>query len=674
MKIKKITETTAPKLVDGTLPDIDTDFAGRDRAKVKAYIEERFGKAQVCSVGTYVTMKLKGAVKDMDRQFDNDFSESNLVTSIIDEKDSSMLDLYKRAAFEPRLKQYIKQQSDIFYMIPAILNQPKTKSIHPCAMIVFPDTMTASQWCPTRTQKGLLVSEWDGYQMDDAGFLKDDILGIKQLDKFGDILALIEKNGKERPDIYNLPDDREVYRYFSNGWNGDVFQLGSEGLTEYTKLLKPNAINDLIAAVAIFRPGPMENHYHEIYVKCKNEGRAPKYLWGTEEITKDTFGLLVYQEQIMEVCQQLGGLTMKESDDVRRAMGKQKLKELTKWKGTVQEGFLSKGCPPDEFENLWAVMLEFAKYSFNKSHSAAYALTGYVGMYLKVHYPLEYWTVALGYADEKNTLRFLAEISQTKNVSILPPDINGSGIDMTSDMNSKNIFWGIGSIKGIGEDTAIQIINERKENGEYKSFADFLHRHTFKGSKVKKQTYEALISSGAFDRLYNFEGAEIKRHSLIKRFRTYRKVKVSNPKRDPYTIGNVEENWWWLLKQKELTGLAFVDYKTIAEHMGIDRVFCTNGELGHNQMKGVYRTFGGYVVDCKISKSKRGKFARLTIEHNYKLFKVVLWSDEYTRFQEELKGCEKSLVIFTAQLKFEGKWTKGNQFTLSEDSILKVLR
>lgn len=674
MKIIKITQSMAPKLVDGTLPDIDTDFAGRDRAKVKAYIEQRFGQTQVCSVGSLVTMKLKGVVKDMDRQFDNDFSNANLITSIIDEKDSSILDLFKRASFEPKLKQYIKKQSDIFHMIPSILNQPKTKSIHPCAMIIFPGVLTASQWCPMRTQKGLLVSEWDGNQMDDAGFLKEDILGIKQLDKFSDILSLIEENNAESPDIYNLPHDPEVYRYFSNGWNGDVFQLGSEGLTEYTKSLKPQSINDLIAAVAVFRPGPMENHYHEIYVKCKNDGRLPAFLWGTEEITKDTFGLLIYQEQIMQVCRQLGGLTMKEADDVRRAMGKKKVEVLEAWKERVQKGFISKGCELQEFEKVWSVMLEFAKYSFNKSHSAAYAQTGYAGMYLKVHYPLEYWTVALDYADEKNTLRFLSEISQTKQVSILPPDINGSGIEMLSDMDSKNIFWGIGSIKGIGEDTAIQIINERKDNGEYKSFADFLYRHTFKGSKVKKQTYEALISSGAFDRLYGFDKCEIKRHSLIKRFRTYRKVKIAKPERDPYTIGNLDKNWWWLLKQKELTGLAFVDYETIALESGIERKYCTSLELSQRQARGIFRAFGGYVVECKIGKSKRGKYARLTIEHNYKLFKIVIWSEEYARFSEDLEGCEKSIIVFTADLRYEAKWTKGNQFTLNSDSVLKKLK
>jgi DNA polymerase-3 subunit alpha len=617
---------------------------------------------------------LKGVIKDFDRQFDNNFSNANLITSIIDMKDTTMLDLFRRASTEPRLKQYIKEQSDIFKILPTILNQPKTKSIHPCAMIIFPNVMEASQWCPTRMQKGLLVSEWDGYQMDEAGFLKEDILGIKQLDKFSDILILIKENNKEVPDIYNLPNDSEVFRYFGNGWNGDIFQLGSEGLTEYSKQLKPTSIDDLIAANALYRPGPMENHYHEIYIKCKNEGRPPVYLWGTESITKDTYGLIVYQEQVMEICQQLGNLTMKEADDVRRAMGKKNLEVLLQCKGMVQKGFLENGCELQVFEEIWNVLLEFAKYSFNKSHSAAYALTAYVGMYLKVHYPLEYWTVALDYADEKNTLKYLAEIFSTKKASILPPDINGSNIEMTSDMKSQNIFWGLGSIKGIGEDTAMQIISDRQKLGEYKSFANFLTRHTFTGSKVKKQTYEALISSGAFDGLYGFKNQEEKRYSLIRRFRMFKKVKIANPSRDAYTTGEITKRWWWLLKQKELTGLAYIDYTSLSLDLGIERQFCNQMELGVQQRLGIFRAFGGYVVECVIGKSKKGKYARITIENNYKIYKLVVWSEAYANFEKEINNCEKSLIIFTADLKYEKVWTKGNQFTLGDESIFKILK
>ena len=244
---------------------------------------------------------------------------------------------------------------------------------------------------------------------------------------------------------------------------------------------------------------------------------------------------------------------------------------------------------------------------------------------------------------------------------------------MTSNQESSTIFWGLGSIKGIGESTAIQIINERDKNGEFRSFADFYFRSTFKGSKVKKQTYEALITAGAFDVLYKLEGEEHRRHFLIKRYRKFKKVKVSNPLRDIYTIGNVTESWWWGLQQKRLTGLANIDYKKIAEENDILAQFCTPLEAGKKQSKAVYRAFGGYIVESRVSRSKKGEFARLTIEHNYKLFKVILWNEEYKQFKDQLKGSEKSLIIFEAELKYDGKWAKANQFVLKKTSNLIVL-
>lgn len=673
MKVTNIKKTKGEKLIGGSLPDIDSDFEASGRADVKSYMEERFGFSQVASVGTFTTLKLKGALKDLDRQFDNNVSLANIVTSMIDDKDTTMLDLYKRSANEPKLKEYIKRNSDIFNMMPSILNQPKAMSIHPCAVIISPSVMKSEEWFPVRKQKGLIVAEWSGDDMDNAGFLKQDILGIKQLDKFADIIRLIGDNGKDIPDIYNLPHDEEVYRYFSNGWNGDVFQMGTDPLSAYTKYLKPDSIEDLIATVSLYRPGPMENNYHNIYVKCKNEGRRPDYLWGTEEITKDTHGILCYQEQIMQVCMQIGGLTMLQADDVRRAMGKKNLEYLSTYSEIVKKGYLERGATEDDFQEAWDAMVEFAKYSFNRSHAAAYAMTGYIGQYLKVNYPLEYWTTSLTFADDKKVLKFLSEIFEAKGINVSPPEINKSDINMVSDLDTNTIYWGIESIKGIGETTAEQIVNIRNEGGEYKSFADFYFRNTFKGSKVKKTTFEALIASGAFDKLYKFEENEQKRNLLINRYRKFKKVRVSNPKRDIFINGSVDDKWWWLLQQKKFTGIAFTDFKDICKLSGIETQFCSNRDISTNQKKGVFRSFGGYVMDIKTRRSSRGQFAFLTIENNYRIYKLILWSDEYSVWKNNLEGSIGNFIVFDAEFKYEGKWDMKNVFTLKENSKLLVL-
>lgn len=781
---------------------------------------ERFGKEQVCSVGTFSTIKIKGFMAAFGSINSIPASEIRQISSLTDTSDETLLDIITRAVKEPRLKDFLKKNSDILYSFPIVEKQPRTTSIHACAIIVFPNVMTSKEWCPVRSQNGLMVTEWGGYEMDAAGFLKDDILGIKQLDKFTDILKRIKQNTGKDIDIFNLPYDSEVYRYFANGWNGDVFQLTTEGLKNYTRQLRPKSINDLIATVALYRPGPMQNHYHEIYAQCQNDGRKPNYLWGTEEITKDTHGLIIYQEQVMKVFQQLGGLSLHEADDVRRALGKKKLSVLMTWKDRCRKGFLERGATKEQFEEIWDVIQEFAKYSFNKcvsgdtillevehrtvkelydsnedypllkslddnnelvdnvikeiryagfrevfkltlnngsyikttdnhkfptsngekmlkdididndlikvncenivydrsilsiesagfedvydvemydpyhtftlengivtcnSHATAYAQTAYICMWLKVNYPVEYWETALYWAktDAKDILNYLVEINQSKSISVSSPFINLSEENMVFNTKKETIFWGLSGIKGIGEDTANQMIKERNDNGEYNNLTDFIDRHNYKGSKVKKTAYESLIASGAFDKLYDISENNVsKRLELLNLYRSYKKVKIpkASKNKDIYDINvneNLSKNWWWLLKQKELTGLALIDYEAIAKEEDCYDNFLTLNEASLPQNRGIFKTYGGYVIECKISKSKRGKFARITFENNYKLYKIVIWNEEYEKIKEELEICEKSFIIFSAEIKYESKYTKGNQFTFKKDSFIKILK
>ena len=675
MKVTKITQGIGKKLVDGTLPDIDSDFAGKDRGSIKEYMEERFGKDNVCSVGTFATFRPKGMIKDFAKFLNMDFAQANSVTFKLQTGDTKMIDLLRRAQTEPVLKEFLKRNSDVFYMMPTILDQQKSEGIHACAMIVTPNVMTTHEWTPMRKAKGLLVTQWGGYEMDDAGFLKNDILGLKQLDKIGRILDLAKANGKEIPDIYSLPyDDKEVFRFFSNGWTGDIFQMGSEGITSFVKQLKPTSLDDIIALMALYRPGPMENHFHEIYAKCKNEGRPPKYYWGCESITKDTHGLLVYQEQIMKIFTDLGGLTLKEADDVRRAIGKKNIDILKSWKETVLNGFLERGATEFQFNEIWEVILEFAKYSFNKSHSAVYGITAYISQYLKVHFPIEYWTTALHMGSDDDIPVYLSEILQAKTINLKAVDINYSEATMNEDLESSTIFWGISSIKGIGEDTADQVINERRANGKYLNLQDFLQRSIFKGSKVKKTAVEGLIASGAFDSTSGIEiGTEDKRNELIIKYRTACKVKVANVTRDPYSNEDVDKVWYWKKRQKELTGLSFIDYEQIADEQNCGNNWLTTRDLNNRQQRGIFKTFGGYVTQLKIGNTKKGKYARMVIENNYKLHKIIMWAEEYDQFKDILKGCEKKIILFSAELKYDANFTKGNQFMFKENSFLKVL-
>lgn len=662
----KITKSTKKKLVNGSLPDIDSDFANKDRPAVKRYIEERFGKLQVCSVGTYTTFKPKGLLKDLARMVGIDAKESNIISSFID-ADGGMLEIIKASLKEPKLKAFIENNTDILFMMSPLLGQVKTQSIHACATIVFPSVITAEEWSPMRTTKGVLISSWGGEAMDDAGFLKLDILGIKQLDKFTEILDLAENKGLN---IYDLPYNKEVYRYFSNGWNSDVFQMGSKGLTDYSRMMKPKSFEDLVSTVALYRPGPMNNGYHITYAKCKNEGQKPSYLWGTKNITKDTYGLLIYQEQVMRLFQDLGNLSLLEADDVRRALGKKKLSVLLPWKQRVLEGYLSNGSTEEQFEESWSAIEEFTKYSFNRSHSACYAKASYVCQYLKVKHPLEFWTVALDRASEDDLPNYLSEINQSKAIHTYPPDVNKSEAHAIPDKETMSIFWGFNSIKGIGESPAIQIVTERNKNGKYTSLTNFIERNTFKGSKVKKTTFEALIGCGAFDLLYGFKGKGELRQQLLTRYRIKNKVKVGNKITDPYTIGSLSERWWWVMQQKKLTGLAFFDYRELANSSN----FVTEQELSSYGQFENYKTFAGIVNKVIIAKTKRGDtYARLTVEHNYKTFTLLCWGKEYNTHKKVIRASEGYIIVFDANMSFNEEFGNKNQFTLTNKSKIRIL-
>lgn len=291
-----------------SLPDVDTDFQGDRREEVKRYMETKYGENQICSVGTYTTLKLKGAIKDLSRQKNVDFGEVNYVTTVLDTDKDKFEEIFENACKKKRVKNFVQENSNVINDLPLVLGQPKASSIHACATLILPEDKDIYNWIPVKKMtlgdgESVLVSEWEGIELEQAGFLKEDILGILQLTKFKDTLDSIKKETGENVDIYSLPmEDEQVYKYFSKGWNGDVFHFGSHGLTGYCKELKPDNVEDLIAAISLYRPGAMENNFHNEYVLRKRGEREVEYVWGTEKSTKSTLGLIVYQEQVMRIC------------------------------------------------------------------------------------------------------------------------------------------------------------------------------------------------------------------------------------------------------------------------------------------------------------------------------------------------------------------------------------
>lgn len=658
--------------VKKSLPDIDCDYPGEKRGQIKGYIEQRYGNTQVCSVGTYTALQLRAAIKDVAKIHNIDFGEVNIATSFLDVEDKTIEDLFNKACRIKKLKYFVNNYPHVINDIQLILRQPKAQSIHACAMMIFPEEKSMHLWTPIRIQDGMAVSEWEGNELDSAGFLKQDILGVKQLDKFEDTIKSIKLETSDEIDIYNLPlDDEQVYKYFRKGWNGDVFHFGSHGLTGYCRELKPENSDDLIAAISLYRPGAMENNFHNEYVLRKEGKREVEYFTGSEKILNKTYGVFVYQEQIMHLCQVLGGLTLVEADDVRKAMVKKKYEELTKYKSRFIDFYVKEfGVEQSYSEHVWESIDKASTYLFNKSHATAYAITGYISQWLKVHYPIHFWTTAFKSCKEENIPNYINEINLTGSIKIMPPDINKSFTSVYTDYSTNTIYWALSSVKQVGETSTDQIIEERNKNGEYFSLDEFLERHTFKGSKVNKRVIENLILSGAFDGIEDIRNP-IDRQTLIQQFRKRNKVKADEDK-DIFSSPNVGKEWWWVLQQKLLSGIAFLNYEDLCSNQFSRPYFdpITFAEDSSIKSKCVV---GGYVIELNIRESKKGKFAKLVLENNYEIFSVLIWAEQFEKFEELISGCEKTLLIISGTIQFD-KHNKCNVLQSDENTEMCCLK
>lgn len=631
---------------------------------MKEYMERRYGKDQVCSVGTYTTLQVKAAIKDLCRLEGIPVSEVNMFTAKIDGvKDFD--DLFRMACQKKDVAYFINKYPGIIQAVGLIQGQPKAKSIHACAMMVYPDDHDMFHWNPVRRQGDMMVSEWEGGELDGAGFLKEDILGILQLSKFGDILKLVKEHTGKDVDIYTLPlDDKKVYTYFQKGWTGDVFHFGAKGLTGYCRMMKPDNITELVNCIGLYRPGVMEGNFHNEYILRKNGEREVSFRKGSDEILQDTRYIMIWQEQTMKMFQKLGGFNLVEADDARRALGKKKVEKLLPFKERFLKHYTSNfGVDQKYAEDTWKEIENMAAYQFNHSHAVAYANTGYACEWLKVNYPLEYWSVAFSYADDDDYSVYLHEINEIGNIKVLPPDINESTDKIKTDFEDNSLVWSISSVKQVGEKAQVEIMEERLKNGPYFSFEEFLDRHSQKGSAVNKSVIENLVSCGAFDKLESIS-ILVDRLRLIDRYRELNKVKIDKEK-DPFESNPDKRKyaWWHGLRQKRLCGLAFFDYSRLYTDYfkemldRSDYPFKDFSEIVDDPVdnKSLNLTVGGYVYDIEVKSGKKGEYAIITLEQNYQFRTVVFWANEYAAFENILKTCKNSILFMNGRTNWDGR-------------------
>lgn len=495
-----------------SFPDIDVDFPSQRRDEVKKYMEERYGEGYVCSIGTYTTLQIKQAIKDLSKKKGIEFSKINYLNNCLKLKTGNWSDLFDDALNHSFVYNFVQENIDIINDIPLCLNQPKASSIHPCATVILPkeEGKNIFNTLPVKMEDGILVSEWEGNEIANAGYLKEDILGIKQLDKFQFILNLIKETTGEEIDIYSInTKDKKVFELFKKGYNSDIFHFGSFLLSAYSKETQPETLEDLIAMISLVRPGAMQSGANHDYINLKKEIKRPIYDFKLREVTEQTYGLYIYQEQIMKAVQVLGGFEASETNAVLKAMGKLRRDILEPYERKFIDGAIKNGCKEDEAQKIWDKLVGFADYGFNKCISGEETIyriipkssfSPTIGEMWKIKndrayaesigkYPLYYRYNTFGYGsgfslNEKNRLiknkikdiryigvkslyRMILENGESINITLNHkfPTNNGEKILADIDINKDQIYFKVGYEK---EDTEIRWGDERKNWSEGK--------------------------------------------------------------------------------------------------------------------------------------------------------------------------------------------------------------
>lgn len=681
MKILKIEKVEIAR--QDSMPDVDCDFPVAFRDTVKEYMARRYGVNHVCSVGTYTRMKLKTCLKDFGKVMGVPFAVMNKLTKDIDDQiEYTWGDLFNYAATSRELFRFVQDHPELVHMTKYALTQCKTSSIHPSAVIIVPqededgNPIDLFGWMPMKKMGDVLVSEWEGKYVDKSGFLKEDILGLNQLDKFSSIIKLIAKNRREQIDVNTIPfNDEEVYRYFQRGWCEDVFQFGAMGLMNYCREAKPQSLDDLIAMTALFRPGPMDVKAHETFVDIKNGRKKPKFDPGMEEITRDTYSLYTYQEQIMKAVV-VGGLSPVESDILRTAIKKKNMDLIESFHDKFRAGYAAllreRGLtekPEARADEVWSKLLAFSGYGFNKSHAVAYTMMSYWSQWFKVNYPLEFWTTSLQYASKESDIPYrLVEMKKTgAEIEVRPPDINFSGETFTCDPKTNRIFFSLGKVKGVGERALMLLKAMKDEHGEVFSFEDFI---TSAPKGINRTVVLRLIMAGAFDLVEDIRNPR-QRLDIVKQYLERR----GEPLSDEFTSPDAHTNAWWVFKQRELTGYGEVDYERMMNEYGLGkrmvRLYVTAAEF-ERKHEGDEVCIVGRVNNVFERQTKGGdSYGVLQVEVNDLIIQITLWPDFWLHQPENEATLLNRIVAVSGRVNyFAGKKTVQS----SQSTRLEILQ
>ncbi len=546
-----------------SFPDIDIDFADTRRDEVINYLAQKYGRERVAQIITFGTMAARAVVRDVGRALGYSYSFCDKIAKMIPfgwtlketlEKISELRELYES---NPKVTKLI----DFAQKLEGVARHTST---HACGVVISKeplDNIVPLQH-PSQDEEAI-VTQYEMRSIEDLGLLKIDLLGLRNLTIIENTLFLIQKLKGEKIDIDKIPlDDKETFKLLQQANTTGVFQLESDGMKRYLRELKPSTFEDIIAMVALYRPGPME--LIPEYIAGKHGKKKVEYLHKKlEPILEETYGIIVYQEQVMKIAQEIAGFSLQEADILRKAIGKKIKTLLSSQKEKFITGAIKNGIKKEVAERIWKWIEPFARYSFNKSHATSYATIAYQTAFLKAHYPLEFMTSLLN-AEKSDIERIATLIKECKSmgIEVLPPEINESYKDFTLLPKERKIRFGLSAIKNVGENVVEAIIEERKKRGPFKNMADFLSRVDC--PNLNKKSLESLIKAGVFDKLEERKKLLENIEDLLRFNREYQRNYVSNHQKNLFAHlppslllkeakpATFEEKIQW---EKELLGL-----------------------------------------------------------------------------------------------------------------------
>jgi len=484
-----------------SLPDIDTDFCQLRRDEVIEYITNRYGKTRVAHIGTFGTLKAKAAIRDAARVLGYPASFGDYLAKMIPFNYSikEALNENKELQKEYYENKDVKKVINIAMEIEGVI---RNQSVHAAGVVI--SSIDLDELTPLIKQNDVIATAYDMSSIEKLGLVKMDFLGLRTLSVIDDTVKLIKKINNIDLDIYNLNlEDKKVYELLSNGQTVGVFQLESKGMQRLLKELKPSNIYEIISAIALYRPGPLESGLVKQFIQSKHDKSKIQYLHpDLEEILKETYGVIVYQEQIMQIAVKFANFTLAQADDLRKAMGKKKPEIMEKYKEIFIQGCIKNGYDEQLAKTLFDIIEKFAGYGFNKSHSAAYGLITYITAYLKAHYPHEFLASLLKSVENNpDKLKVFLNEAIELNIKVLPPDINKSEENFSVEIqdNEKYIRYGLLGIKGLGQAAINEIISKRSKK-TFEDIYDFILR--VNTQVINKKSLEVLILSGCFDSLH----------------------------------------------------------------------------------------------------------------------------------------------------------------------------